>query len=181
MKFSGQQLIDAPPARAYAALVDPLVLRDCIPGCEELEKVSDTDFKAKVKLKIGPVSASFSGAVQLTECNPPHGCLLAGHGDAGMAGFAKGTARVRLEEQGDATMLQWDAEVQLGGKIAQLGGRLVASVSKKLTGQFFTAFAAHFEGPAAEAAAPSRRKLRAWHLMAGVCAAIAVVAIAVLA
>ncbi|MGI9306732.1 MAG: SRPBCC family protein, partial [Gammaproteobacteria bacterium] len=137
MEISQEQLIKAPPERVFAALNDAAVLQKCIPGCESLEKTPDGRMRAAVKVKIGPVNARFSGAVQLSDITPPHGCTISGEGTAGAAGFAKGEAVVRLAADADGTILRWTAKVQTGGKIAQLGGRLIESVAKKLAGQFF--------------------------------------------
>ena len=137
MDLSDEILIPAPREQVYAALNDPEILRECIPGCEELVKTSDTELEAKVVLKVGPVKARFKGNVTLDPTGAPEHFSLSGQGNGGAAGFAKGGADVTLEEQGDETCLRYDAKADIGGKIAQLGNRLVQSTSKKLAAQFF--------------------------------------------
>lgn len=144
----------------WEALNDPEVLRQCIPGCERLEKASATDLNAEVLLKVGPIKARFQGEVTLSELDPPNGYVLSGEGKGGMAGMAKGSARVRLDEQADGTTrLTYEARVDVGGKIAQLGSRLLNSTATKLTRQFFAEFSRIVEegagatGTAAEAEA----------------------------
>lgn len=146
MELSDEITIAAPRDRVYAALNDPDVLRDCIPGCEELEKISDTELAARVKLKIGPVKASFKGDVTLDPANAPEAFSLSGAGNGGVAGFAKGGADVTLEEVGEETVLRYLAKAEVGGKLAQLGSRLVQSTAKKLSAQFFQAFKERVEG-----------------------------------
>lgn len=133
-------LIAAPRERVYAALNDPEILRACIPGCEELIKHSDTELEARVVLKIGPVKARFSGAVTLNPENPPERFSLTGQGNGGAAGFAKGGAEVILTEQDDGTLLSYTAKAEIGGKLAQLGSRLIQATAKKLAAKFFTSF-----------------------------------------
>lgn len=120
----------------WAALNDPDILKQCIPGCQSLERISPTQLTATVKLKIGPVSASFNGEVTLSNINAPESYTISGEGKGGIAGFAKGGADVVLKEDGDETILQYEAKAQVGGKIAQLGSRLVDSSAKKLAQQF---------------------------------------------
>ena len=141
MELQDEILIKAPRDVVYAALNDPEVLRAAIPGCEELVKHSDTELEAKVLLKIGPVKARFAGKVTLNPENPPEGFTLTGEGSGGAAGFAKGGAEVTLEEQGNDTLLRYTAKAEIGGKLAQLGSRLIQGTAKKLAGNFFTAFA----------------------------------------
>jgi carbon monoxide dehydrogenase subunit G len=124
----------------YANLIDPKILKRCIPGCEELEKTSETNYAAKVVLKIGPVKAKFSGTVTLDTTAAPTKLTLAGAGDGGLAGFAKGGADVELIDQGDETTLRYNAKAETGGKIAQLGARLIESTAKKLSKKFFGNF-----------------------------------------
>lgn len=139
--IEGEERIAAPVGKVWAALNDVEVLRECIPGCESLEKTSDNEMTAAVTLKIGPIKAKFNGAVELKNLNPPHGYTIQGEGKGGIAGFAKGGADVTLEEDGaDATVLRYTAKADVGGKIAQLGSRLIDSTSKKLAGQFFSSF-----------------------------------------
>jgi carbon monoxide dehydrogenase subunit G len=143
MNMNGEERIAASRETVWAALNDVDVLKQCIPGCESLEKQSDTEMTAKVKLKIGPVSASFSGKVTLSEIDPPHGYRIAGEGSGGAAGHAKGSALVRLEDDGaGGTILKYEARADVGGKLAQLGGRLIDATAKKLAGEFFGKFGA---------------------------------------
>lgn len=150
MQMSDSRRLAASPDAVWAALNDPDVLKRCIPGCEALERTSPTEMTANVVLKVGPVKAKFAGKVTLSDIDPPHGYRIAGEGSGGVAGFAKGGATVRLEPDGaDATILHYEADAQVGGKIAQLGGRLIDSTAKKLAGEFFDQFAT-VVGPAAE-------------------------------
>jgi len=126
--------------KVWAALNDPAVLKECIPGCQSLEMKSPTEMAATVVLKIGPIKATFNGEVTLKNLKPPHSYTIQGEGKGGIAGFAKGGADVTLTEDGDGTMLKYAAKADVGGKIAQLGSRLITSTSKKLAGQFFSTF-----------------------------------------
>lgn len=141
MELQDEILIKAPRDVVYAALNDPEVLQACIPGCEELIKHSDSELEAKVVLKIGPVKARFGGKVTLNPENPPERFTLTGEGSGGAAGFARGGASVDLEAQGDETLLRYDARAEIGGKLAQLGSRLIQSTARKLAASFFAAFA----------------------------------------
>lgn len=140
MELKDEIRIAAPRDRVYEALNDPEVLKDAIPGCEEIEKVSDTELQAKVTVKIGPVKAKFGGKVTLDPSRAPEHFSLHGEGNGGAAGFAKGGADVDLAEDGDETVLTYDAKADIGGKLAQLGSRLVTSTSRKLASQFFARF-----------------------------------------
>lgn len=140
MEMLGEVRIEATVDEVWAALNDAEILKACIPGCQELEKVSDTEMTAKVVLKIGPVKAKFGGEVTLENLNPPNSYSIVGEGKGGIAGFAKGGADVSLEQDGDETILRYEAKAQVGGKIAQLGSRLIDSTSKKLANQFFDNF-----------------------------------------
>ena len=141
MNLEGEETIGAPISKVWEALNDPEVLKICIPGCESLEKKSDTEMAATVALKIGPIKARFAGEVELKNLNPPHSYTIQGEGKGGIAGFAKGGADVKLTEQGpDETLLTYTVNADVGGKIAQLGSRLIVSTSKKLAGQFFSKF-----------------------------------------
>jgi carbon monoxide dehydrogenase subunit G len=137
MDMTGEERIAASRETVWAALNDVEVLKQCIPGCESLEKLSDTEMTARAKLQIGPVSARFSGKVSLSEIDPPNGYRIAGEGSGGAAGHAKGSALVRLTEDGDGTILRYQARADVGGKLAQLGGRLIDATAKKLAGEFF--------------------------------------------
>ena len=140
MEMSGEVRIEATVDEVWAALNDAEILKACIPGCQELEKVSDTEMTAQVVLKIGPVKAKFGGEVTLENLNPPNSYSIVGEGKGGIAGFAKGGADVSLKQDGDETVLNYEAKAQVGGKIAQLGSRLIDSTSKKLAHQFFGNF-----------------------------------------
>ncbi len=142
MELADEIVINAPKDRVYAALNDPEILKLCIPGCEELTKHSDTELEAKVVLKIGPVKAKFSGEVQLDTAGAPDAFSLTGRGNGGAAGHAKGGADVTLTADGpDTTILRYEAKADIGGKLAQLGSRLIQSTAKKLAAKFFNAFA----------------------------------------
>ncbi|MBP2548251.1 carbon monoxide dehydrogenase subunit G [Neorhizobium galegae] len=140
MDIVGEERIAAPRAIVWAALNNPDILRQCIPGCQTLEQTSPTELAATVKVKIGPVSASFSGEVTLLDIIPPESYRISGEGKGGIAGFAKGYADVVLHEDGDGTILSYKADAQVGGKLAQLGSRLIGSTSQKLAQQFFANF-----------------------------------------
>jgi len=141
MELNDEIIINAPQAVVYAALNDPEILRQCIPGCEELIKHSDTELEAKVLLKIGPVKARFSGNVTLSPDAPPERFSLSGTGNGGAAGFAKGGADVALEVHPEGTLLRYTAKAEIGGKLAQLGSRLIQGTAKKLAAKFFANFA----------------------------------------
>src|SRR5665213_3341447 len=149
MQMNDSQRILAPKEKVWAALNDPLVLKQCIPGCQNLEMSSPTEMTATVVFKVGPVKATFGGKVTLSELDPPNSYRISGEGSGGVAGFAKGGASVRLEsETPEITILHYEVDAQIGGKLAQLGGRLIDSTSKKLAGEFFTAFGAAVGGEA---------------------------------
>lgn len=159
MDMTGQQRVEAPREKVWHALNDPDVLRQCIPGAETVEKLSDTEFKATVTVKVGPVKARFQGNVTLTDVDPPNGYTITGEGKGGAAGFGKGSADVKLSDDGGATVLDYQVNANVGGKLAQLGSRLIDSTAKKMADDFFTRFNDLVsERPAAEApaeAAPS--------------------------
>jgi uncharacterized protein len=137
--IEGEERISAPVQKVWESLNDPAVLKDCIPGCQSLTKKSDTELEATVVLKIGPIKATFAGEVALKNLKPPHSYTIAGEGRGGIAGFAKGGADVELSADGnDVTVLKYAAKADVGGKIAQLGSRLISSTSKKLAGEFFS-------------------------------------------
>jgi len=141
MDMTGTQHIEAPRDRVWAALNDVEVLKQAIPGCQSIEKVSDTEMNAKVTLKVGPVKASFTGKVVLSDLDPPNSYTITGEGSGGAAGFAKGSAKVHLQKDGAAaTNLTYEVKAQIGGKLAQLGSRLIDATSKKLAGEFFEKF-----------------------------------------
>jgi uncharacterized protein len=145
MDMTGEMFIPARRDRVWAALNDTEILKACIPGCESLESVSPTEMKAKAAVKLGPIAAKFAGGVTLSEIDPPNGYTISGEGSGGVAGFAKGGAKVSLADQDDGTMLRYTVNAQVGGKIAQLGARLIDSTAKSMAGQFFTKFAAQLE------------------------------------
>ncbi|MGE0629994.1 MAG: CoxG family protein [Hyphomicrobiaceae bacterium] len=140
MKLTGDNLIKAPPEVVWQALNDPSVLKQAIPGCDTLEKIGDTQFKATVTTKIGPVQAKFNGEVELTDLDPPNGYTISGKGSGGVAGNARGAAKVKLTPEEDGTRLTYDVDAQVTGKLAQLGSRLIDSTAKMLAGQFFNRF-----------------------------------------
>jgi carbon monoxide dehydrogenase subunit G len=156
MDMTGEYRIAAPRDAVWRALNDPEVLKQSISGCEELVKVSDTELTAKVHAKVGPVSARFAGKVTLSDIDPPNGYTIAGEGQGGVAGFAKGGAKVRLVDDGGQTLLRYEANAQVGGKLAQIGSRLIDSTARKYADDFFGKFAAAVAGAqSAPAAAPS--------------------------
>ena len=141
MEMQGEELINAPREKVWDALNDPEILKQAIPGCEEVVKDSDTSFAAKVKVKVGPVKATFKGAVSLSNIDAPNGYTITGEGKGGAAGFGKGGADVKLEEAPNgATLLKYDVNASVGGKMAQIGSRLIDSTAKKLAGEFFSKF-----------------------------------------
>ena len=141
MTMNGEVQLAAPREVVWAKLNDPEVLKACIPGCEELERTEDNGFRAVAKMKVGPVKASFKGQVTLTDLDPPNGYKISGEGEGGVAGFAKGGATVTLTDKDGGTLLTYNVEAQIGGKLAQLGQRLVNGVAKKLADEFFAKFA----------------------------------------
>jgi len=148
MTMTGEVVLGAPRQSVWAKLMDPAALQACIPGCEQLDKVSDTEFVAVATNRIGPVKARFKGRVQLSDLDHPSSCRISGAGEGGIAGFAKGGATVRLSDAEGGTLLSYDVEAQFGGEIAQLGQRLINSAAKSLADQFFVRFAAVVSGAA---------------------------------
>ncbi|MEM8793237.1 MAG: carbon monoxide dehydrogenase subunit G [Pseudomonadota bacterium] len=149
MEMSGERQIAAPRAAVWEALNDPTVLKECIPGCQEMERDGD-GFSAVVKQKVGPVSATFKGAVTLSNVAEGESYTISGEGKGGAAGFAKGSADVSLADGADGTLLTYEVEAKVGGKIAQLGGRLIDGFAKKMADQFFDRFQEMVGGPAPE-------------------------------
>ena len=145
MDFKGKYSVPAPPAAVWAALHEPEILAAAIPGCETVEKLSPTEFKARAVIKVGPVKARFDGKVELRELEPPagvaHAMMLKGEGQGGAAGFARGESEVRLSAQGDGTLLEYDAKAIVGGRLAQVGQRLIDGAAKALADEFFAKFA----------------------------------------
>ena len=140
MTMTGEVQLAAPRQVVWDKLNDPAVLKACIPGCEELEKTDDTGFRAVAKMKVGPVSARFKGKVTLSDLDPPNGYKITGEGEGGVAGFAKGGAVVSLADKDGGTLLSYNVEAQIGGKLAQLGQRLINSAAKKTADDFFERF-----------------------------------------
>jgi hypothetical protein len=151
MDMTGEYLIAAPRDSVWAALNDAETLKACIAGCEELVRSAENEFTARVTAKIGPVKAGFGGKVTLSDIDAPNGYTITGEGQGGAAGFAKGGAKVVLEEQqgGKATLLKYTASAQIGGKLAQIGSRLVEGSAKKMADEFFAAFANRVQNEAA--------------------------------
>lgn len=146
MKMTGEVQLPANREVVWAKLNDPEVLKSCIPGCETLDKTSDTEFQAVATLKVGPVKARWKGKVMLTDLDPPNSYRISGEGEGGVAGFAKGGALVSLAEQDGGTLLSYDVEAQIGGKLAQLGQRLINGAAKKTADGFFENFANSVKG-----------------------------------
>jgi hypothetical protein len=146
MTMNGEVQLAASRQAVWDKLNDPVVLKTCIPGCEELEKTDDHGFRAVAKMKVGPVSARFKGKVNLSDLDPPNGYKISGEGEGGVAGFAKGGATVKLSDKDGGTLLSYDVEAQIGGKLAQLGQRLINGTAKKLADEFFSNFAKAVQG-----------------------------------
>jgi carbon monoxide dehydrogenase subunit G len=155
MTMTGEATLPADRPKVWALLNDPEVLKTCIPGCESLERAGDNGFAAVVKTKIGPVSATFRGKVELSDIVPLVGYTISGEGEGGVAGFAKGGAKVSLGDAAGGTLLRYDVQAHVGGKMAQLGARLIDGVAKNMADKFFTNFAAAVGGPAQAAPAPA--------------------------
>jgi carbon monoxide dehydrogenase subunit G len=154
MELSGSRVIAADRATVWALLNDVETLKAAIPGCQEMTGTPEDGFEAVVKQKIGPVSATFRGKVTLSDVVPGESYRIVGEGSGGVAGFAKGGARVRLADVPEGTELTWDVEAQVGGKLAQLGSRLISGYARKMADEFFDRFAAAVERPAGAEEAP---------------------------
>jgi uncharacterized protein len=141
MTMTGEYQLPASQQTVWEKLNDPAVLKACIPGCEQLDKTSDTEFQAVATTKIGPVKAKFKGKVTLSDLDPPNGYKISGQGDGGVAGFARGAATVTLSPKDGGTLLVYAVEAQIGGKLAQLGQRLINGAAKKIADDFFQNFA----------------------------------------
>ena len=178
MEMTGEQLIPVPQAQVWRALNDPEVLKACIAGCETIERVSDTEYRVVMVAAVGPVKAKFNGKLLLSDLNPPNSYSLSFEGSGGAAGFGKGGAQVSLKAEGAGTRLTYTAKASVGGKLAQVGSRLIDGVARKMADDFFTAFNEKLAGPAAkpaEAAAPGTGKSRihpAWWVAAALLAAL---------
>src|ERR1700712_3462709 len=136
MEIAGTQLIPAARLAVWDALNDPAVLKRCLPGCESVERTSAEEFKVIVAAAIGPLRARFNGVLRMTEAQPPRSCVMVFEGQGGAVGFGQGSARVALREQGGATVLDYNAQAQVGGKLAQIGSRLIDSVARKMSDDF---------------------------------------------
>ncbi len=157
MEIKGEYQIASSRERVWAALNDPEVLKDCIPGCESLEKISDTEFAAKVIAAIGPVRAKFNTSLTLENVQPPESYTLVGSSKGGAAGFGRGSADVRLDETDGVTQLTYTADFTVGGKLAQVGSRLVLGATKKMAKEFFENFS-HKLDPHAQRIEPEEEK-----------------------
>lgn len=165
MEMKGERIIKAPRADVWTGLNDPEVLKACIPGCQEMATTEHGGFTATVKQKVGPVSATFKGAVTLEDVVEGESYRLVGEGKGGAAGFAKGAAAVRLEDADEGTKLSYDVEAKVGGKLAQLGSRIVDGFAKKMADEFFTRFQTAMEGgveDAPEAPPEGEEKRKSW-------------------
>jgi len=140
MEMKGEYTIPVPRATVWAALNDIEILKAAIPGCDSMTRLSDTEIEAVVTAKVGPVKASFKGQVTLSDLDPPNGYAIRGEGKGGVAGFAKGGAKVRLSDAPEGTLLSYEVDAAVGGKLAQIGGRLIDSTAKKLADEFFASF-----------------------------------------
>jgi uncharacterized protein len=145
LEMTGEVQLSAPRESVWEKLNDSGVLKACIPGCEQLEKLADGGFRASARMKVGPVSARFNGRVLLSDLNPPNSYRITGEGEGGVARFAKGSALVTLTEADVGTRLHYSVEAKIGGKLAQLGQRLISGTAKKLADEFFTKFARAME------------------------------------
>jgi uncharacterized protein len=148
MTMSGEVQLPASREEVWSKLNDPDVLKACVPGCEQLDKISDSEFQAVAVIKVGPVKARWKGKVRLSDMDPPKSYRISGEGEGGVAGFAKGGAKVSLAEKDGGTALSYDVEAQIGGKLAQLGQRLINSAAKKTADDFFAKFATVVGQPA---------------------------------
>lgn len=153
MDMTGEYHVSAPRQKVWDALNDPEILKQCIPGCETITKHSDTEMSATVRAKVGPVSARFGGKVTISDRDPPNSYKITGEGTGGPAGFAKGGATVKLSDDGDGTKLSYVVEANVGGKLAQIGSRLIDATARQMAENFFAKFA-QVVGTAAPAAAP---------------------------
>ncbi len=158
MDMNGEYRISAPRSRVWEALNDPEILKQCIPGCEEIQKQSDTEMTAKVVAKVGPVKAKFAGKVTLSDIDAPNGYTITGEGSGGAAGFGKGGAKVNLVEDGADTVLSYTAHAQVGGKLAQIGSRLIDGTARKMADDFFAKFT-QVVGQPAEPVAETERDI----------------------
>jgi uncharacterized protein len=166
MDMTGERYIPLPQQRVWEALNDPEVLKACIPGCDSIEKVSDTEYKVAMTAAVGPVKAKFSGKLQLSDLNPPNSYSLSFEGSGGAAGFGKGSAQVSLAPEAGGTKLTYTAKATVGGKLAQIGSRLIDATSRKMADDFFSRFNATIAPPAPSGAetvaAAAKRPVPHW-------------------
>jgi len=155
MDMSGEQLISASRDAVWKALNDPAVLQMCVPGCDQMEQTSETKLNARAAIKVGPIKAKFAGKIMLTDMNPPTSYAINFEGQGGIAGFAKGGARVSLTEAEGGTLLKYESTAKIGGKIAQLGARLIESTAKSMADQFFAKFSEIMNANAIDGASAS--------------------------
>jgi carbon monoxide dehydrogenase subunit G len=171
MDMTGEQLIALPQQRVWEALNDPQVLKDCIPGCEAMEKVSDTEYRVVLSAAVGPVKAKFNGKLLLSDLNPPNSYALSFEGSGGAAGFGKGDCKVSLSEAGGGTRLGYTCHATIGGKLAQVGSRLIDGVARKMADDFFAKFNERVvpaPQPMAAAASPGKSKIPLWAWVVGI-------------
>jgi len=168
MQFTGSFTVPAPRQRVWEGLNDPDLLRQCIPGCEELTRLSATEFEGKIVAKVGPVKASFAGKVTLADLDPPNGYTISGEGKGGVAGFAKGGAKVRLTDDGPGTKLDYTVDASVGGKLAQIGSRLIEGSVNQTAEQFFARFGELVSAGQATAAAATAETASATEAAASV-------------
>jgi uncharacterized protein len=140
MEMSGEERIPASQADTWAALNDPEMLKACVPGCETIDRLAENEYQVMMVARIGPVSAKFKGKLVLSDLNPPHAYAIAFEGQGGAAGFGKGSAQVQLAPDGEGTKLSYQVKASVGGKIAQIGSRLVDAAARKIAQDFFAAF-----------------------------------------
>lgn len=162
MKMSDERVIAAEPNVVWAALLDPEVLKACVPGCQEMTGSPEEGFEATVVQKVGPVKATFKGAVTLSDMDEPNSLMLSGEGKGGAAGFAKGSSTVTLTPEGEGTKIAYEVNASVGGKLAQLGSRIIDSFSKKMADQFFQRFQAVVEGTDGEEEVEVSEEKKGW-------------------
>ena len=180
MEMTGEYRITAPRQAVWEALNDPAVLKDCLQGCDQLERVSDTQFEATLTTKVGPVKMTFKGSVELSDIDPRNGYTISGEGKGGAAGYVRGGARVRLVEDGGATVLTYTVDAALGGKLAQMGSRVIDGVARGMADVFFARLAEIVGAPSAAGEAPPLEEKEAPGRPAWVAPAVGAVVILIL-